>query len=163
METKKSIFREKAITRVTSPEQLNEYIRVATPGIWFILIAILLALAGMFVWAVFGKVDATLTTAGIVQNGSLTCYVPEDKRAEVDPGDTVKVNGQTYQIESVGSEPVPITEDFPEYGLHIGNLTVGQWAYPATMKTEMPDGVYQAVITTESIRPSSFIDASQEE
>ena len=44
MEEKKNIFREKAITRVTSPEQLNEYIRVATPGIWFILIAILLAL-----------------------------------------------------------------------------------------------------------------------
>ena len=98
MEEKKNIFREKAITRVTSPEQLNEYIRVATPGIWFILIAILLALAGMFVWIVFGKIDATLTTAGIAQNGSLTCYVPENKHAEVNVGDMVKVNEKTYQI-----------------------------------------------------------------
>ena len=163
MEEKKNIFREKAITRVTSPEQLNEYIRVATPGIWFILIAILLALAGMFVWFVFGKIDATLTTAAIAQNGSLTCYVPENKRAEVNAGDTVTVNGKTYQIEEMGSEPVSVTEEFPEYGLHVGSLTVGQWVYPATMKAGIPDGVYQAVITTESIRPISFIDVSQDE
>ena len=163
MEEKKNIFREKAITRVTSPEQLNEYIRVATPGIWFILIAILLALAGMFVWFVFGKVDATLTTAGVVQNGSLTCYVPESKHAEVNVRDTVKVNEQTYQIEEMGAEPISITETFPEYGLHVGNLTVGQWVYPAKMKADIPDGVYQAVITTESIRPISFIDVSQDE
>ena len=162
MEEKKNIFREKAITRVTSPEQLNEYIRVATPGIWFILVAILLALAGMFVWFIFGKVDATLTTAGIVQSGSLTCYVPEDKRAEVNVGDTVTVNGQTYRIEAIGTEPVSVTEEFPEYGLHVGGLTVGQWAYPATVKAGIPDGVYQAVITTETINPISFLDAGQE-
>ncbi|MBQ3664331.1 MAG: hypothetical protein II914_09410 [Clostridia bacterium] len=161
MEEKKNIFREKAITRVTSPEQLNEYIRVATPGIWFILIAILLALAGMLVWIVFGKVDATMTTAGIAQNGSLTCYVPENKHAEVNVGDTVKVNEKTYQIEEVGSDPISITGDFPEYGLHVGSLSVGQWVYLATMKADIPDGVYQAVITTETVRPISFIDVSK--
>ena len=162
MEEKTKIFREKAITRVTSPEQLNEYIRVATPGTWFILIAILLALAGMLVWVIFGKVDATLTTAAIVQDGSLTCYVPEDKRAEVNAGDPVTVNGQVYQIEEIGLEPVSITDSFPEYGLHVGGLSVGQWAYTAITKTDIPDGVYQAVITTESIHPSAFLDASQE-
>ncbi|MBR5804665.1 MAG: hypothetical protein IKY03_00870 [Clostridia bacterium] len=163
MEQKKSIFREKAITRVTSPEQLNEYIRVATPGIWFILVAILLALVGMFAWIFFGKVDATLTTAGIAENGVLTCYVPEGNRSEVNPGDPVTVNGKTYHIEEIGASPVSITEDFPEYGLHVGSLSIGQWVYHATLKTDIPDGVYQAVITTESIRPSSFLDASQDE
>ncbi len=163
MEQKKNIFREKAITRVTSPEQLNEYIRVATPGVWFILIAILLALAGMFVWVFFGKVDATLTTAGIAENGTLTCYVPEDKRAEVNAGDPVTVNGQTYSIEEISASPISIAEDFPEYGLHVGSLSVGQWVYPATLKAGITDGVYQAVITTESVRPSSFLDASQDE
>lgn len=32
-----SIFRQKSIERVSSPEQLNDYIRVATPGVRLVL------------------------------------------------------------------------------------------------------------------------------
>lgn len=31
------IFRKKSLDRISSPEQLNDYIRVANPGIWMIL------------------------------------------------------------------------------------------------------------------------------
>ena len=30
------IFRKKSLDRISSPEQLNDYIRVANPGIWMI-------------------------------------------------------------------------------------------------------------------------------
>ena len=30
----REIFREKSLERVESPEQLNDYIRVASPGVW---------------------------------------------------------------------------------------------------------------------------------
>jgi hypothetical protein len=53
----KSIFRKKSIERVTSPEQLNDYIKVTTPSVWLILIAMLLLIVGMLVWAVFGKIQ----------------------------------------------------------------------------------------------------------
>ena len=33
------IFRKKSLDRISSPEQLNDYIRVANPGIWMILAA----------------------------------------------------------------------------------------------------------------------------
>lgn len=54
---KKTIFREKSIERITSPEQLNDYIKVTTPSVWLVLIAILLLLGGGLVWGVFGKVQ----------------------------------------------------------------------------------------------------------
>ena len=54
-----SIFRQKSIDRVSSPEQLNDYIRVTTPSVWLVLIAIILLLAGMLVWSVLGTVEAT--------------------------------------------------------------------------------------------------------
>ncbi len=52
----KSIFRKKSLERVTSPEQLNDYIRVTTPSVWIILAATLILIIGTLVWAVFGKI-----------------------------------------------------------------------------------------------------------
>ncbi|MBQ7678765.1 MAG: hypothetical protein IJT34_02835 [Butyrivibrio sp.] len=59
---RKMIFREKSMERVSSPEQLNDYIRVTTPSVWLILIAVLFLLAGVLVWAVFGRIQ--INTAG---------------------------------------------------------------------------------------------------
>ena len=54
---KSSIFREKSIEQVTSPESLNDYIRVTTPPVWLVLAAMLILLAGILVWSVFGTVE----------------------------------------------------------------------------------------------------------
>ena len=54
---KNGIFREKSIERVSSPEALNDYIRVTTPSVWVVLIALVLLLAGMLVWSIFGTVE----------------------------------------------------------------------------------------------------------
>lgn len=68
--SEKSIFREKSIDRVSSPEQLNDYIKVTTPSVWLILFATLILIAGILVWAIFGKIevntdDGTKTVAPI--------------------------------------------------------------------------------------------------
>ena len=52
------IFREKSVERISSPEQLNDYIRVTRPGIWLILAAVTLLLVGMLIFAVFYSADA---------------------------------------------------------------------------------------------------------
>ena len=52
----KNIFRQKSIDKVSSPEKLDDYIRVTTPSVWITLIAILLLLAGALVWGIFGEV-----------------------------------------------------------------------------------------------------------
>ena len=54
-----SVFRQKNIDRVSSPEQLNDYIRVTTPSVWLVLAALVLLLIGMLVWSVLGTVEAT--------------------------------------------------------------------------------------------------------
>ncbi len=52
----KSIFREKSMEKVTSPESLNDYIRVTTPSVWIVLAALVTLLAGMVIWSCFGTV-----------------------------------------------------------------------------------------------------------
>ena len=51
-----TIFREKSMDRVTSPEALNDYIRVTTPSVWIVLAALVTLLAGMIIWSIFGTV-----------------------------------------------------------------------------------------------------------
>ena len=60
----RSIFRKKSLERVTSPEQLDDYIKVTTPSVWIILAATLILIIGVLVWAVFGKIRVN-TESGI--------------------------------------------------------------------------------------------------
>ena len=50
------VFREKSVNRVSSPEQLNDYIRVTSPSVWIVLLALVVLLAGMLAWSVLGRV-----------------------------------------------------------------------------------------------------------
>ena len=40
MDEKTSIFRKKSIARISSPEQLNDYICVSSPSVWLLLAAV---------------------------------------------------------------------------------------------------------------------------
>ena len=53
------LFRKTAIDRVTSPDQLNDYIKVVPPGVWLVLAAVVLALAGMLIF--LSTTDINLT------------------------------------------------------------------------------------------------------
>jgi hypothetical protein len=56
-QTANGIFRDKSLERVSSPEALNDYIRVTTPSVWIVLIALVCLLAGMLAWSIFGTVE----------------------------------------------------------------------------------------------------------
>ncbi len=58
----RSIYRKKSLERVTSPEQLNDYIKVTTPSVWVILAATALLIVGALFWAVFGKIQVNTDT-----------------------------------------------------------------------------------------------------
>ena len=65
-----SIFRQKSIDRVSSPEQLNDYIRVTTPTVWLVLLALVILLLGMLAWSIFGTVE------GVDANGTAQVFHP---------------------------------------------------------------------------------------
>jgi len=50
-----SLFRKKSIDKISSPEKLDDYIRVTTPSVWITLIAILLLLVGAILWGTLGE------------------------------------------------------------------------------------------------------------
>ncbi len=54
---KNFFFRQKSLNKVSSPEKLDDYIRVTTPSVWIVLIAIVLLLVGGILWGIFGEVE----------------------------------------------------------------------------------------------------------
>lgn len=59
----KSIFREKSIQQLSSPEELDSYIKITTPSVWLILISLILLLVGGMIWGIFGRITVE-TSAG---------------------------------------------------------------------------------------------------
>ena len=78
-----TLFRQKSLDRISSPEQLNDYIRVSTPSVWMLLLAIVILLLGVCVWGVFGHLDTTLPVAAVAENGVVTAYVKETDAGKV--------------------------------------------------------------------------------
>ena len=66
-----NLFRKKSLERISSPEQLNAYIRVSTPSVWMLLAAIVILLVDVCVWGVFGHLDTRLSVAAIAQDGTV--------------------------------------------------------------------------------------------
>ena len=75
-----SLFREKNLQRISSPEQLNAYIRVSTPSVWMLLGAIVILLVGICVWGVFGRMDTKLSVVAVSENGTITAYTTVEIR-----------------------------------------------------------------------------------
>lgn len=50
------LFRQKSMDRISGPESLNDYIRVTTPSVWLVMIAIVLLLVGVLAWSILGRV-----------------------------------------------------------------------------------------------------------
>ena len=156
---KNSLFREKSIDRVSSPEQLNDRIRVANPGVWLLLAGILLVLAGICVWGIFGRLNTFLPVGAVTEQGRTICYVKEDSRNQIAPGMEVTTEEGISSVEEIALKPIQVDAGFPEYLCHVGNLSAGEWVYAVTLKEALgkEGSIFSADIVIESIAPVWFI------
>ena len=155
----RNIFRKTSLDRISSPEQLNDYIRVTNPGVWMILCAVILLLVGICVWSVYGQLDTYLPVGTVTGNDQTVCYVKAEDAQTLKNGMLVWIGEEKYHITSVEKQPIQVDDTFAEYLLHVGNLQEGEWVYVATL-----DHIYgeegmivQAEIVIESIAPVSFV------
>lgn len=151
------IFRKKSVDRMSSPEQLNDYIKVTNPGVWMALAAIVVLLIGVCVWGFFGKLETKLNVVAVSEKGETVCYVKEEDISSVKESMSVRVDGESCRIVSVGREPVAVSEDMSEYAVHVGDLHIGEWVYEVRIDCDISDGVYKAQIVIGSVSPLYFV------
>jgi len=134
-ENTQTVFRKKTLDRISSPEQLTDYLRVTNPGIWVVLAAVILLLAGVFAWSMVGTLETTAEVKVVVSDHTAQ-IVPLSSETLAD-GMPLRVSGQDYRIAFAQTD---------EYGRSVGMAEVN-----------LPDGTYDGTVVTEAVQPISFL------
>ena len=127
------LFRKESMERISSPEELQDYMRVTSPGIWMVLAAVVILLAGLLVCASTGKLETVVPSGAAVADGRITAVIDSDSSGEM----MIRVAGKEIQVEY-------------SYRDDEGRTVV-------TAPTDLPDGAYEAEIVTDSVSPISFL------
>ncbi len=156
--TKTKLFREKSLEAVESPESLNDYLRVTSPGVWLILAAVIALLIGAILWGVFGHIRTTAPVAVTVENGKSICYVPYARAEGVLKQGVVTVDGKEYPLDTAAeTELVVLSGDTSIRLLKAGELSAGDPVVLVPADTDLENGIYSGVAVTEDLHPISLL------
>jgi hypothetical protein len=156
MSENKPLFREKSLEQFSSPEQLNDYIRVASPSIFLLLGAVIVFLIGVVIWSLTGTIQSTIDVNAVVNKGILTAYVPQREAADMDQRSTVSVNGNEYAISTV-SNAMRAADVLDSDQLAVYELNPNDMVYAVSSETTLPDGSYAARVIVKKLRPADLI------
>ena len=146
------LFREKSMGRISSPEQLDDYMRVANPGVWTLLAAVIVLLAGVCVWGVFGRLDTFADTAVVSDGERAWCVVPAEYMDGAAEGMEVEAQGERFTVAYIESGGGVSSE-----AASIAGVGEGEPYALAALSGAPPAGVYAAKLVVESVAPMSFV------
>ena len=93
-----SLFRKESMDRISSPEQLNDYLHVTNPTVWAVMAAIIVLLVGVIIWGSAATIDSYAVGTAQVQDGNLILLFDDAQLARsVQAGMTVAV-GETESV-----------------------------------------------------------------
>lgn len=135
MPEENSIFRKSTINRISSPEQLTDYLRVTNPGIWAILAAIIFLLGGLIAWAAVGTLETTTDARAVVSEN--TAQIISADGSAFAAGMPFYIAEEEYRIASAETD---------EFGRSV-----------AYAEVSLPNGTYDAEVVVETVRPIEFL------
>ena len=121
------LYREKSLERISSPEQLNDYLKVTKASVWIVLVSVIILLAGFLVWGYFAYIGSYVSGTAVVSDGVLTMHFTDDTFAQnLQEGMNVTVGDTSSEITDVGYDTQ-------------GNVVINA-------STTLNDGTYQATV-----------------
>ena len=130
-----NLFRKSSLERVSSPDQLNEYIKVTNPNLIVMLIGIFTILAAGVIWIFSGVIPKTVAISGIVATDNsgqeaVYCFIPlgtskrlsEGMEAQISPNyaDSEQYGYIKGTVKSIGKKIVTseyLSSNFEDPGL----------------------------------------------
>lgn len=111
-----TLFRKASLDSLTSPEQLNDYIKVSNPSIWIVLMAMFILLAVVLVWSITGSLPTSVHTKGVISGAKAQGYVDITEAGTIKAGQAVNIQAANQNtainghITSVGVVPLSAPE-----------------------------------------------------
>ena len=158
MEKQETVFRQKSVDRVSSPEQLDSYLKVTSPSVWIVLIGIIIVLTGAIAWGTFGKLQTYAATGCVIEDGVGYCYLKEEEGTKVETGMTIEIPNEkvSFEILSIQTQGIQIPDSY-SYLQHLVGVTAEDYVFCVSGLTDLPAGYYQGRIITEAVSPLKFI------
>lgn len=112
------LFRQTAVDRLTSPDQLDRLMRVTSPKGWVALLAVAALIVAGIAWSILGTLTTTVRAAGVLVRGSGTYNITASADGRIAAinaarGDIVRPGQTVAMVERPGSGPLPVTSPFP--------------------------------------------------
>ncbi len=130
-----AVFRKKTLDRISSPEDLTDYLKVTNPGVWVVLAAVIVLLCGIFVWSCVGTLETKEKASVIVEDHSAIVVLTDSNVLK--EGMPLRVSTEEVTIASVYSD---------EYGRLVGKAEIA-----------LPDGTYEGTVITDQTHPIDFL------
>lgn len=164
------IFRKSSLERVSSPEKLNEYIKITNPSLIAILVAIFAILIACSFWVFSGSIPKYMNITGIAVTGNngeqyIYSYVPistakrikESMPVQISPdyasreeygyknGNIIKIGSEVVTNEYLYnnfSNPNIVSSVLPATGENFVEIVIGQgeWSSEKGNDIEISDG-----------------------
>ena len=104
MMDKGTLFREKSMERITTPDQMRDHLRVTNPRLWMLLGAIILLLAGFIIFAAVSRMESTYPLKmDFLSAEYITGEIPYEQMDHFSVGMPVRIAGETGHIRSIYS------------------------------------------------------------
>ncbi|MBR2590053.1 MAG: hypothetical protein IKE65_03940 [Clostridia bacterium] len=143
--------------KLTSPDGLNDYIKVSHVSVWLILGVIFILLISVFVWSVFGSLKESVTTTGVASGGEVVCYL--ESAEGISQGDTVTIGNAYGKVVSVSETPLSaqeLGEKYDDYTIY--RLQPKEWNYEVKVECkDCENGLQTLKIIYSEIQPISFL------
>ena len=130
-----AVFRKKTLDRISSPEDLTDYLKVTNPGVWVVLAAVIVLLCGIFVWSCVGTLETKEKASVIVEDHSAIVVLTDSNVLK--EGMPLRVSTEEVTIASVYND---------EYGRLVGKVEIA-----------LPDGTYEGTLITDQTHPIDFL------
>ena len=146
----KGLFRKEALARISSPEQMDDYMQVASPRLWMILSAIIALLIGFVIFASTATMENVMqvqadVTTDTMEDGtkySLIVFdIPQGMDDVLKIGMPLRIGGQEGQIAVFYR-----SSEEDKAGGVLNDLSV-----------LLLEGSYDVEIVTETTTPISFL------
>lgn len=124
--------------RISSPEQLNDYLKVTTPKIWVLLAATALLIVGLLLWGSFTTIESYASGRAIAVGGELIATFDDAAKAsKVQPGMEMEVGDVRAEVLTIGKD-------------ENGNLV-------ASARANIPDGSYDVRVGYKATQVISML------
>ena len=159
------MFRDTALRKMSSADDLDHYVRVTNPSAWVLISAVAVLIVAAFIWGMMANLPLTMTVTGVVKDGEIVCFLPLDESAVATTESKITAAGFDTHIVSINKNPHSQREVASAIGSDyaVESLRLSEWSYKVIVA--LPDEIADWVegddvpltITMKEVAPLAYL------